>query len=109
MPKTVATNEFKRDWQILRMRGVLDPKHQKKSLHAEMPKYSQVGEIVAGPTDYFSARLTRRERRQNLVEEAMRDYNDTKFKAKYGVIQEQKTSGKKNFYKKVVAQRRRHG
>lgn len=109
LPKTVNTNEFKRDWQILRMRGVLDPKHQKKTLRAEVPKYSQVGEIVAGPTDYFSGRLTRRERRQNLVEEAMRDYNDEKFKAKYGAIQEQKMSGKKNFYKKLMAQRRKRG
>jgi len=99
---------MKRDWQILRMRNVLDPKQQRKTLRAEPPKYSQVGEIVAGPTDFYSARLTRKERKNNLLQEAFSEYDETKFRNKYAGIQKDKTSGKKAFYKKLVSQRRKN-
>ncbi|KAG9502349.1 hypothetical protein J7337_005176 [Fusarium musae] len=107
LPKTNMTPEFKREWQVLRMRGILDPKHQKKNLRASAPEYSQVGEIIAGPTEFFSARLTRKERKNTLLEEVTRDLDSHKFTDKYAGIQKQKTSGKKAFYKNVVAQRRK--
>ncbi|TQV92363.1 hypothetical protein V2A60_007052 [Cordyceps javanica] len=107
LPMTVLTPELRRDWQVLRMRGLLDPKHQKKALRAEPPKYSQVGQIVEGPADFFSARLTRKERRQTILGEVMRDQSNDKFKSKYATIQKKKTSGKKAFYQKLVAQRRK--
>ncbi|KAF7561880.1 hypothetical protein G7046_g2242 [Stylonectria norvegica] len=107
LPKTQLTPEFKRDWQLLRMRSILDPKHQKKALRASAPEYSQLGEIIAGPTEFFSARLTRKERKGTLLDEVMSTYNDTKFKNKYAGIQKQKTSGGKKFYKQVVATRRK--
>ncbi|KAH6975879.1 Fcf2 pre-rRNA processing-domain-containing protein [Ilyonectria sp. MPI-CAGE-AT-0026] len=107
LPKTELTPEFKRDWQLLRMRGILDPKHQKKALRASAPEYSHVGEIIAGPTEFYSARLTRKERKGTLLEEVMSSHDGTKFSAKYAGIQKQKTSGKKGFYQKVVAQRRK--
>ncbi|KAH7144664.1 Fcf2 pre-rRNA processing-domain-containing protein [Dactylonectria estremocensis] len=107
LPKTKLTPEFKRDWQLLRMRGILDPKHQKKALRASAPEYSHVGEIIAGPTEFYSARLTRKERKGTMLEEVMSSYDRTKFSAKYASIQKQKTSGKKGFYQKVVAQRRK--
>lgn len=91
------------------MRGLLDPKHQKKALRAETPKYSQVGQIIEGPADFFSARLSRKERRQTILGEVMRDHSNDKLKSKYATIQKKKTSGKKAFYQKVVAQRRKGG
>ncbi|KAM3517917.1 hypothetical protein NHJ13051_008577 [Beauveria bassiana] len=107
LPKTVLTAELKRDWQILRMRGLLDPKHQKKTLRTEAPKYSQVGQIIEGPADFFSARLARKERRQTILGEVMKDHANDKLKAKYAAIQKKKTSGNKAFYQKLVAQRRK--
>lgn len=101
------TPEFKRDWQILRMRSILDPKHQKKALKVQPPKFSQIGELIGGPTDYFSARLTRKEKGKNLLEEAMRASNKDKLRTKYAGIQKIKTSGKKGFYQKLVRDRRR--
>ena len=101
------TPEFKREWQVLRMRGILDPKHQKKALRASAPEYSQVGEIIEGPTEFFSARLTRKERKGTLLEEVTRGLDSHKLTDKYAGIQKQKSSGKKAFYKKVVAQRRK--
>lgn len=100
---------MKRDWQLLRMRSVLDPTHQKKTLRAELPKYSQTGEILAGATDFFSGRLTRKEKRQSIAGEIMRDYQKEKFSTKYAGIQKSKMSGKRAFYKQVVAKRRRGG
>ncbi|KAI9147905.1 rRNA-processing protein fcf2 [Paramyrothecium foliicola] len=109
LPKTEVTPELKRDWQLLRMRNVLDPKHQKKNLRATLPEYSQVGEIIAGPTEFYSARLTRKERKRTLLEEAMASHDPTKLRTKYAGIQRTKSSGKKAFYEKVKSQRRKKG
>lgn len=100
------TPEFKRDWQLLRMRNVLDPKHQRKNLRASAPVYSQVGKVIASPTDPYSARLGRKERKQTLLETVMVAHNDTKLASKYSTIQDQKREGRKAFYKSVVAKRR---
>lgn len=108
LPKVEHTPEFKRDWQLLRMRGVLDPKHQKKALRASAPEFAQIGEIIAGPTEFYSARLTNKERKNTMLEEVMSTYNEAKFTDKYAGIQKKKASGKKAFYKSVVAQRRRN-
>lgn len=107
MPKTNASTEFKRDWQFLRMRSLLDPKHQKKALSKTMPKYSQIGEVIAARTDSVSNRLTRKEKRRTLLEEAISTADQGKLKHKFVGIQDQNASGKKAFYKKLVAQRRK--
>ena len=110
MPKTNLTPQLKRDLQILRMRGVLDAKqHWRKDTRKDfVPTYSQVGTIVEGPTEYFSARLTRKERKRTIVEEILGSADTkSKFKTRYNDIQARKTSGKKGFYKHLVSQRRK--
>ncbi|KAG9252744.1 Fcf2 pre-rRNA processing-domain-containing protein [Emericellopsis atlantica] len=107
LPKADATSELKRDWQILRMRNVLDPKQQRKALRPEIPKYAQVGEIVAGPTDFYSARMTRKERKHNLLQEALDSRDESKMRHKYANIQHDKTSGKKGSYRKFLSQRKK--
>ncbi|KAL7784649.1 Fcf2 pre-rRNA processing domain-containing protein [Trichoderma ceciliae] len=107
LPKTNLTPEFKRDWQLLRMRNVLDPKHQRKALRSSVPEYSQVGRVIASPTDPYSARLGSREKKKSLLEGIMSVHNDTKLETKYFSIQEKKREGRKAFYKSVVAKRRR--
>ncbi|RFU78286.1 hypothetical protein TARUN_3938 [Trichoderma arundinaceum] len=107
LPKTNLTPEFKRDWQLLRMRNVLDPKHQRKALRSSVPEYSQVGRVIAGPTDPYSARLGRREKKKTLLESVMSVHNDAKLESKYYSIQDKKREGRKAFYKSVVAKRRR--
>ncbi|KDB26261.1 hypothetical protein H109_01933 [Trichophyton interdigitale MR816] len=110
LPKTVVTPELKRDLQILRMRSVLDPhRHYKKENgKAKIPEYSQVGTIIEGPTEFFSARITKKERKNNFAEEIMAAEKESgRFKRKYAEIQEAKTSGKKAYYKKLKAKRAR--
>jgi hypothetical protein len=91
------------------MRSVLDPKrfYKKESSKASVPEFSQVGTIIEGPTEFFTARLTNKERKRTLVEEVLQsEKNSGRFKSKYNEIQESKTSGKKAHYKKMKAIRR---
>ncbi|KAL2132665.1 hypothetical protein VTI74DRAFT_3535 [Chaetomium olivicolor] len=110
MPRTNLTPELKRDLQLLRMRDVVAMGKQffkKDSRKDFIPEYSQVGTIIAGATDGVNGRLTRKERKRTIVEEVLSTENVGKFKSKYLDIQEQKRSGRKGHYKKLVAARRK--
>ena len=109
MPKTRLTAELKRDLQLLRMRNVLDPhRHYKKESGNGIPEYSQVGTIVEGPTEFFKSRIVKKDRKQNFVEEILSaEQHSGRFKAKYNQIQVAKTSGKKAYYNRLQAKRRR--
>ncbi|GME46603.1 rRNA processing protein fcf2 [Neofusicoccum parvum] len=109
MPKTDLTPELKRDLQLLKMRNVLDPhRHYKKENSKDfVPEYSQVGTIVEGPTEYFSARLQKKDRKKTFVEEVLgQEKNSGRFGRKYSEIQAKKTSGKKAHYKALKAMRK---
>ncbi|ORX48585.1 Fcf2-domain-containing protein [Hesseltinella vesiculosa] len=108
MPLGEMTEENKRDLQILRMRHVLDRKrHYRKMDKKHQPKYFQIGTLVESPTEFFSARLNRKDRKQTLAEEIMGDAVHTDYyKRKYSEIQEAKTSGGKRHHKKKLAKRR---
>ncbi|PVH71435.1 putative rRNA-processing protein fcf2 [Cadophora sp. DSE1049] len=102
--ETNLTPELKRDLQLLRMRDVLDPKrhYKKDNKKQQVPEFSQVGTIIEGPTEYFSSRLTNKDRKRTLVEEVLAGEKASgRFKSKYNEIQEAKTSGKKAHYKKL--------
>lgn len=92
------TPEIKRDLQILKMRSVLDPKHfYKKNDLKVLPKYFQMGKIMDSPVDYYSSRLTKKERKKTIVDELMADAQFAKYnKRKYKEIIEEK---KKLHYK----------
>ncbi|KAK9455122.1 putative rRNA-processing protein fcf2 [Dipodascopsis uninucleata] len=110
MPKAELTPEVKRDLQILKMRNVLDPKrHYKKDGDVKsFPKYFQTGTIIEGPTEFYSARLTKKERKQTLADEILADTKSKQyFKRKYTEIQNTKVSGGKNFYKGIKRKRSR--
>lgn len=102
LPRTKLTPELKRDFQVLRLRGALDPKvHYKKSAAKSLvPRYSHVGEVVEGPTEFNSARLTKRERKTTFADEVLSAQGlKERSKFKYSGIQKQKTNGKKAYYK----------
>ncbi|KAJ2993453.1 hypothetical protein NUW58_g1832 [Xylaria curta] len=107
LPATDLTPELRRDLQLLKMRDVLDPKrHYKKDTSRAIPEFSQVGTVIPGPTDYFSARMTKKDRKRTLLEDVLDTEATTKrFKSKYGEIQAVKTSGKKGHYKKMMQKR----
>ncbi|MCJ1419377.1 hypothetical protein MMC32_005732 [Xylographa parallela] len=110
LPRTNRTPDRKRDLQLLKMRSVLDPKrhYKKDSGSANAPEFSQVGTIVEDPTEFFSARLQKKDRKRTLVEEVMvREASSGRFKSKYNEMQLAKTSGKKAHYKALKARRNR--
>lgn len=92
------TPEISRDLKILRMRSVLDPKRfYKKNDMKALPKHFHVGKVVDSPIDFYSSRLTKRERRKTTVEELMADAEFMKYnKRKYKEVIEEK---KKTHYK----------
>ncbi|KAF2095300.1 rRNA-processing protein FCF2 [Rhizodiscina lignyota] len=108
LPKTDLTPELKRDLQLIKMRNVLDPhRHYKKDNGKfRAPEFSQVGTIIEGPTDFYSSRLNKRDRRETFADEILAGERETgRFKKKYGEIQVAKTSGKKAHYKALMAKR----
>ncbi|TLD39264.1 putative rrna-processing protein fcf2 protein [Venturia nashicola] len=107
IPKTDLTPELKRDLQLLNMRSVIDPHRMyKKQGKFKIPEYSQVGVIVEGPTEFYSARLQKRDRKKTFVDSALAGEAQTgRFKKKYDEVQMSKTSGKKAFYNALKAKR----
>ncbi|MCL7028670.1 hypothetical protein MKW94_000384 [Papaver nudicaule] len=76
MPAQTITPEIKNDIQIIKLRNVIDPKrHYKKgdSNLKELPKYFQMGTVIESPTDFYSGRLTKKERKQSIAEELLHD------------------------------------
>jgi hypothetical protein len=109
MPRTKLTPELKRDLAAIRMRDVMDPKQhfKKDGRRNAIPEFSQVGTVIEGPTEFYSARLTRRERRRNIVEEVLASSEaSAKFARRYNDIQQRKSSGRKGYVKKFVAKRK---
>jgi hypothetical protein len=98
--------------QLLRMRSILDPKrHYKKEGKKELaPEFSQVGTVIEGPGEFFSGRITKKERKKNLVDETLALERDTgRFGGRYTDVQSAKQSGKKAFYKNLKAKRKPRG
>lgn len=84
MVPTPLTDELKADLTVIRNRNYLDPKKFYKSAD-KFGSVLQVGTVIEGPSEYFSSRLTKKERRNNLTEEIMADpasanYARNKFK-----------------------------
>ncbi len=112
LPKTELTPELKRDLQLLRMRSILDPKrhYKKENNKAQPPKYSQVGTIIEGPTEFFSGRIAKRDRKRTFVEEALvLEKENKRFETRYNDVQGKKRSGRKAFYKSLRAKRNSGG
>lgn len=90
LPATTITDEVKNDLRILRLRSAYDPKtFYKKFDETKFPKYFQFGRVVEGPTEYYSSRMTKKERKRTLTEEIMSDPHLTAVRRKrYAKMQE---------------------
>ncbi|KAK0607493.1 hypothetical protein LWI29_015779 [Acer saccharum] len=76
MPAATMTPELKKDLQLLKLRSVIDPKrHYKKgdSKSKTLSKYFQVGTVVESASDFFSSRLSKKERKATLADELLSD------------------------------------
>lgn len=93
------------------MRAVLDPKRMyKKQGKLKIPEYSQVGTLIEGPSEFFSARVEKKDRKRTFVEEVLAGEEQSgRFKKKYDEVQNRKRSGKKGFYKALKQRRKGFG
>ncbi|XVF62356.1 hypothetical protein PTKIN_Ptkin09bG0001000 [Pterospermum kingtungense] len=75
MPAPTLTPELKKDLQLLKLRGAIDPKrhYKKDSKSKALPKYFQVGTVVESVTDFYSGRMTKKERKLTLADELLSD------------------------------------
>ncbi|KAI0489383.1 hypothetical protein KFK09_029225 [Dendrobium nobile] len=75
MPAPIITPELKTDLEILKLRNFIDPKrHFKKGDKSRgPPKYFQVGTVVESASEFFSGRLTKKERKSTLADELLFD------------------------------------
>lgn len=97
LPAPEMTEEVKRDLEIIQMRSALDPKQfYKRNDMKTLPKYFQIGKVIDSPLDYYSGRMTNKERKRTIVDELMADAEFSKYnKRKYKEIIEEKN--KRNY------------
>ena len=73
LTKPIITPEVEADLKALSLRGVLDPTrhYRKDETLNETPKFFAMGTVVGGATDFYSSRLTKKERKEHLVDEIL--------------------------------------
>ena len=83
MPAVEYTPELRRDMRLLKLRGAYDPKRfYKTDDTSKLPKHFQVGTVVQGAQDFYSSRLTKKERKRTLTEEVFADAEIKKLRKK---------------------------
>eukprot|EP00984_Skeletonema_dohrnii_P012064 scaffold4852_cov120-Skeletonema_dohrnii-CCMP3373.AAC.9 len=91
MSATPMSDQLKSDLAIIRNRNYLDPKKFYKSADSFNGKVLQVGTVIEGSSEFYSSRLTNKERKQNLTEEIMSDVTVANYaKRKYYDMQSEK-------------------
>jgi len=67
-----------------------------------------MGTIIESPTEYFSARIKKKDRKETIVDELLADNRSRDyFKKKYLEIQDKAASGGKKWYRKMKDRRRK--
>ncbi|POO03345.1 Fcf2 pre-rRNA processing [Trema orientale] len=115
MPAPTITPELQKDLQLLKLRNAIDPKRHYKKGESKTSKYFQVGTIIESPLDFFSGRLTNKERKASLADELLSDRTLVEYrKRKIREIEEKNQPGGNQKWKikgkhtKKRAKQRRH-
>ncbi|KAL2470210.1 Fcf2 pre-rRNA processing protein [Abeliophyllum distichum] len=113
MPAPVITPELKKDLQLLKLRSAIDPtRHYKKgnSKSKTLPKYFQVGTVIESAEEFYTGRLTKKERKATLADELLSDRNLGAYrKRKVREIEEVNRPGGVAKWKRTGGKRRNHG
>lgn len=90
LPATELTDEAKADLELLQMRAAIDPlAFYRRNDREVLPKYFQVGRIVDAPEDFYSSRMTKKERKRTMLDELLNDQQFAQTKrAKFNAIQQ---------------------
>jgi hypothetical protein len=85
------TEELKNDLSVIRDRNYLDPKKFYKSADKQ-GNIVQLGTVIEGAAEYYSGRLTKKQRRSNFTEEIMADPDSANYaKKKFRSMAQEKT------------------
>jgi len=110
MMPTPMTDELKTDLAVIRNRNYLDPKKFYKSADNSKNKVMQLGTVIEGSAEFYSSRLTKKQRRTNLTEEIMADPAAADYtRNKYKKMQQVKSEKGRKFNKKKLSKRARRG
>ena len=105
MKATPVTEEVERDLALIRNRNYLDPKRFYKSADktkSGVKPVLQTGTVIEGPTEYYSSRLTKKQRKTNLVDEIMADPESSGWaQQKYKKMQQTKDAASHKWGKKI--------
>jgi len=95
MEPTPMTSQLAADIAVVRNRQYLNPNRFYKSTDLSKSKNPvlQLGTVIEGPTEYFASRLTKKERRTNIMDEFMKDsFGKGKYvQEKYNKMQRENT------------------
>ncbi|XP_018806205.1 rRNA-processing protein fcf2-like [Juglans regia] len=83
MPAQTITPEIEKDLRLLKLRSAIDPKrHYKKgdSKSKTLPKYFQLGTVVESASDFFTGRLTKKQRKATIADELLSDHTLAKYR-----------------------------
>jgi len=91
LPTQDITEEVKTDLRVLRLRSTFDPKQfYKRFDDTKFPKQFHFGTVVEPASDFFSARLSKAQRKRTLAEEVLHDpYLSSVRKKRYSRIQDE--------------------
>lgn len=76
MPAPTVTPALKKDLELLKLRSFTDPKrfYKKTELKSKvLPKYFQMGTVIEPSADFYSSRLTKKERKATIADELLSD------------------------------------
>jgi hypothetical protein len=90
LPVQEITDEIKTDLRVLRLRSAFDPKQfYKKFDETKFPTNFQMGTVVESSADFYSGRLTNKQRKRTMADEIMHDPHLTLVRKKrFSKIQE---------------------
>lgn len=93
LPTQEITDEVKADLRVLRLRAAFDTKRfYKKDDSTKFPTQFHVGRVVEHAADFYSSRLTKKQRKTTMAEEVMHDeYLSAVRKKRFNKIQEEAT------------------
>ncbi|GBG86234.1 hypothetical protein CBR_g41139 [Chara braunii] len=111
LPAPQLTPELRRELQLIRLRAVIDPKRHYKTTNDKRepyPTYFQIGKVIEGPTEFYSSRLTKKQRKQTMAEEILADEAVTAYrKRKFQELQKTKMAGGSDQYKAKFMKRKK--
>lgn len=93
LPTQKITDELKADLRVLRLRSAFDTKRfYRKDDSTKFPTQFHVGRVVEHAADFYSGRLTKKQRKTTMAEEIMHDeYLSAVRKKRFNKIQDEAT------------------